>query len=118
MISREKAVNACIALGNLSWLCILALILLFSATEAISESANVVLPTIRIDRTEFFLGEQVAFEIGKHTAKDVDGPALAESLCELKVIRPDGKEIAQQEGGPNTYDGPSRVASLSTGITE
>jgi hypothetical protein len=112
MISRERAFNACIALRNLSWLCVLPLILLFAAIEARSQSVNAVFPTIRIDRTEFFLGEQVAFEIGKRTAKDVDDPALAESLCELKVVRPDGKEIVQQEGGPSTYDGPSRVSFL------
>jgi len=112
VISRERDFNAYIALRNLSWLCVLPLILLFAAIEARPQSVDAVLPTIRLDRTEFFLGEQVPFEIGKRADKDVDGPALAEFLCELKVVRPDGKEIVQQEGGPSTYDGPERVAFL------
>jgi hypothetical protein len=72
----------------------------------------VVSPSIRTDRTEFFLGEQVAFQIGKRTAEAVDGPALAETVCELSVVRPDGRAIVRQEGGPTTYDGPSRVSFL------
>lgn len=91
---------------------VLPLLLCAAANEAVSLSPKAVSPTIRIDRTEFFIGEQVAFEIGKRTAKDVDGPALAETLCELKVVRPDGKEIVQQRGGPDTYDGRSRVSFL------
>jgi hypothetical protein len=39
------------------------------ANEAMSMSLQVVSPTIRTDRTEFFLGEQIAFEIGKRTAR-------------------------------------------------
>ncbi len=95
-----------------SLLFLLPVVLCAAANQAMSPSPNVVSPTIRMDRTEFFLGEQVAFEIGKRTAKDVDGPGLAETPCELKVVRPDGKEIVQQKGGPGTYDGPSRVSFL------
>jgi hypothetical protein len=91
---------------------LLPVVLCAAANQTMSLSPNTVSPTIRIDRTEFFLGEQVAFEIGKRTAKDVAGPALAETLCELKVVRPDGKEIVQQEGGPGAYNGPSRVSFL------
>jgi hypothetical protein len=110
----ERAYNACMALGALSWLCILPVILLVVANEAMSMSTplNVVSPTIRIDRTEFFLGEQVAFEIGKRTAQEVDGPALAAAVCKLTVIRPDGKAIVRQEGGAVAYDGPSQVSFL------
>jgi hypothetical protein len=91
---------------------LLPVVLCAAANQTMSLSPNAVSPTIRIDRTEFFLGEQLAFEIGKRTTKDVDGPALAETPCELKVVRPDGKEIVQQKGGPGTYDGPSRVSFL------
>src|SRR5271170_1791701 len=87
---------------------LLPVVLCAAANQTMSLSPNAVSPPIRIDRTEFFLAEQVAFEIGKRTTKDVDGPALAEAPCELKVVRPDGKEIVQQKGGPGTYDGPSR----------
>jgi hypothetical protein len=92
--------------------CVLPLVLCAVANDGMSLSPNAVSPTIRIDRTEFFLGEQVAFEIGKRTAKDVEGPALAEILCELRVVRPAGKEIVQQEQGPSAYHGPSRVSFL------
>jgi hypothetical protein len=91
---------------------LLPVVLCAAANQTMSLSPNAVSPTIRIDRSEFFLGEQVAFEIGKRTTKDVDGPALAETPCELKVVRPDGKEIVQQKGGPGTYDGPSRLSFL------
>jgi hypothetical protein len=91
---------------------LLPVVLCAAANQTKSLSPDTVSPTIRIDRTEFFLGEQVAFEIGKRTAQDVEGPALAETLCELKVVRPDGKEIVQQERGPDTYNGPSRVSFL------
>jgi hypothetical protein len=92
--------------------CALLLVLCAAANQAISLPANAVSPTIRIDRTEFLLGEQVAFEIGKRTARDVDGPALAAALCELKVVGPDGKAIVQQRGGPVPYDGRSRASFL------
>jgi len=92
--------------------CLLPLVHCAVANDGMSLAPNAVSPTIRIDRTEFFLGEQVALEIGKRAAKEVDGPALAEILCELKVVRPDGKEIVQQEGGPSAYNGPSRVSFL------
>jgi hypothetical protein len=91
---------------------VLPVVLCAVANEVMSLSLDAVSPTIRIDRTEFFLGEQVAFESGKRTAQDVDGPALAETLCELKVVRPDGKEIVQQRGGPDAYNGPSRLSFL------
>ena len=61
--------------------CLLPLVHCAVANDGMSLAPNAVSPTIRIDRTEFFLGEQVAFEIGKRTAKEVDGPALAEILC-------------------------------------
>jgi hypothetical protein len=109
----EMMVNANMALKALLLFCVLSVVFCVVANEARSPSLNAVSPTIRIDRTEFFLGEQVAFEIGKRTIKDVDGPALAETLCQLKVVRPDGKEIVQHEGGPGVYDGPSRLSFLS-----
>jgi hypothetical protein len=104
---------ASMALKALLLFCVLPVVLCAVANEAMSLSLDAVSPTIRIDRTEFFLDEQVAFEIGKRTAKDVDGPALAETLCELKVVRPDGKEVVQQNGGPSVYNGPSRLSFLS-----
>jgi hypothetical protein len=81
---------------------LLPVVLCAAANQTMPLPINTVSPTIRIDRTDFFLGEQVAFEIGKRTTKDVDGPALAETPCELKVLRPDRKEIVQQKGGPGT----------------
>jgi len=111
MAKRKSRFNTSRALKTLLLLCLLPIILGVPANQAMSLDA--VSPSIRIDRTEFFLGEQVAFETGKRTAELVAGPALAETLCELKVIRPDGKEIVQKEGGPTTYDGPSRVSFLS-----
>jgi hypothetical protein len=110
---RKSWFNASMALKALLLFCVLPVVLCAVANEAMSLSLDAVSPTIRIHRTEFFLGEQVAFEIGKRTARDVDGPALAETLCELKVVRPDGKEIVQQEGGPGVYNGPSRLSFLS-----
>jgi hypothetical protein len=92
--------------------CVLPVVLCAMAKQAVSLSPNAVSPTIRIDRTEFFLGEQVAFEIGKRTAEEVAGPALAEAPCELKVVRPDGKTIVQHRAGPVPYDGRSRVSFL------
>jgi hypothetical protein len=92
--------------------CVLPVVLCAVANQALSLPPNAVSPTIRIDRTEFFLGEQVAFEIGKRTAENVDGPELAAALCELKVVGPDGKAIVQPRGGPVPYDGRSRVSSL------
>jgi hypothetical protein len=91
---------------------VLPIVLFALANHIMSLSPNAVSPTIRIDRTEFFLGEQVVFEIGKRTAEEVAGPALAEARCELRVVRPDGKAIVQQRGGPVSYDGPSRVSFL------
>jgi hypothetical protein len=110
---RKSCFNASTALKALLLFCVPAVALCAVVKEAMSLSLDAVSPTIRIDRSEFFLGEQVAFEIGKRTAKDVDGPALAETLCELAVVRPDGKEIVQQEGGPGVYNGPSRLSFLS-----
>jgi hypothetical protein len=109
---RKTWPNASTVLKTLFLFCLLPLVICAVANDGMSLSPDAVLPTIRIDRTEFFLGEQVVFEIGKRTAKNVDGPALAEILCELKVVRPDEKEIVQQEGGPSAYDGPSRVSFL------
>jgi hypothetical protein len=91
---------------------LLPVVLCAVANQTMPLSPNTVSPTIRIGRTEFFLGEQVAFETGKRTAEDVDGPALATALCELKVVGPDGKAIVQQRGGPVPYDGRSRVSFL------
>jgi hypothetical protein len=110
---RKSWFNSNMALKASFLLFLLPVVFCAAANQAISFSPNAVSPTIRIDRNEFFLGEQVAFEIGKRTPMDVDGPALAETLCELKVVRPDGKEIVQQKGGPGTYDGPSRLSFLS-----
>lgn len=78
-----------------------------------SISLNAVSPTIRTARTEFFLGEQIVFEIGKRTAEEVDGPALAATACELSVVRPDGRAIVRHEGVLGPYDGPSRISFLS-----
>lgn len=91
---------------------LLPVVLCAAANQTMSQSSNAVSLTIRIDRAKFFIGEQVPFEIGKRTAEDVDGPALAAALCELKVVGPDGKAIVQQRGGPVPYDGRSRVSFL------
>jgi len=110
---RKSWFNGSMALTALLLFCVLPVALSAVMNKEMPLSLDAVSPTIRIDRSEFFLGEQVAFEIGKRTAKDVDGPALAETLCELKIVRPDGKEIVQQEGGPGVYNGPSRLSFLS-----
>jgi hypothetical protein len=104
--------NSSMALKASPLFFVLPVVLCAAANQAMSLSPNAVSPTIRIDRTEFFLGEQVIFEIGKRTAEDVDGPALAAAPCELKVVGPDGKAIVQQRGGPIPYDGRSRVSFL------
>src|SRR5208283_2063397 len=116
LVSMAKLKSWCdtsMALKALLLFCLLPAVPCIVASQATSMPLNHVSPTIRFDRTEFFLGEQVAFEIGKRTAQEVDGPALAETHCELKVTRPDGKAIVQQRGGPVPYNGPSRVSFLS-----
>jgi hypothetical protein len=109
---RKSWFNSSMARKASPLLFLLPVVLGAAANQTMSLSPNTVSPTIRIDRTEFFLGEQVAFEIGKRTAQDVDGLAMAETRCELKVVRPDGKEIVQQEGGLGAYNAPRRVAFL------
>jgi hypothetical protein len=109
----RKVFSNHVVLKALLWSWILPGSFFVMANEAMSMSLQVVSPTIRTDRTEFFLGEQIAFEIGKRTAEEVDGPALAATMCQLSVVRPDGRVIVRQEERPGAYDGPSRVSSLS-----
>lgn len=109
----RKVFSNNVVLKALFWFWILPGSVFVMANEGISMSLQVVSPTIRTDRTEFFLGEQVAFEIGKRTAEEVDGSALAETVCQLSVVRPDGRVIARQEGRPGGYNGPSRLSFLS-----
>lgn len=116
MAERKSSSRARKALTALLLWCVLAAVPATLANQATSVPLNHVSPTVRFDRTEFFLGEQVAFETGKRTAQEVDGPALGATLCELRVVRPDGEAIVkqeEQEGGLVAYNGPSRVSFLA-----
>src|SRR5436305_6911 len=87
-----------------------ALIVVVNKTTA--EPTIEISPTIRLKGAEFFLGERVACELGKHTSKQVAGPWLASADCVLKVVRPDGKEFLRKEGRTQIYNGPTMVSSL------
>ena len=90
-------------------------------------------PTInQYGHTEYFLGQRIDLELDKSTiiekfddtgtnwdlSNQVDAEYILDTLCQISIIRPDGRKIIRQdeEENPRGYNGPSITNSLGHNI--